>query len=142
MSGKTSIQEHRYYPRIDIDPGSFAVFRRDQSVLPGLITDISKGGLAFFYHQDEVWPDDESERFHLFGEKCNVEDVPLITANDMLVNDTEHPAYRILAARKSGPVSIRRRGVKYGNLTNKQKDDIEALVAEYHGNLQRTGEQT
>lgn len=44
MSGKKkSEQEHRRYPRYNIDLGSFAVFRRDKSVRPGLITDISMG---------------------------------------------------------------------------------------------------
>jgi hypothetical protein len=138
MNSNKSEQEHRDHPRYYIDLGSFAVFRRDQSILPALITDISRGGLAFFYHQDEEWPDDDSERFYLFGEKCNVEDVPLLTTNDMQVTDTEHPVYQILAAQKSGPINIRRRGVKYGSLTRQQKDDIELLVAEYLSVLKRT----
>lgn len=132
MSSSESIQEHRNHPRYNIDLGSFAVFRRDQSVLPGLVADISKGGLAFFYHQDENWPDNDSERFYLFGEEFNVENVPLITTNDMKITDTKHPVHRILAAQKSGPIDIRRRGVKYGDLTRQQQDDIEALISEYH----------
>ena len=136
---RSTFEDHRDHPRYSIDPGAFAVFRRDQSVLPGLIADISKGGLAFFYHQDEDWPENDSERYYLFGEKCNVENVPLITTNDIEITDTNHPIYRIMAAQKSGRIIVRRRGVKYGDLTPDQQQDIEALVDEYHRVIARLG---
>lgn len=132
-------EDHRDHPRYNIDPGAFAVFRRDLSVLPGLIADISKGGLAFFYHHDEDWPENDQELYYLFGEKCNVEDVPLITTNDIEITDTNHPIYRIMAVQKSGRIIVRRRGVKYGNLTPTQQQDIEALVDEYHRVIARIG---
>ena len=139
VMSRPTFEDHRDHPRYSIDPGAFAVFRRDKSVLPGIIADISKGGLAFFYHQDEDWPDNDFERYYLFGEKCNVENVPLITTNDIEITDTDHPIYRIMAAQKSGSIIVRRRGVKYGDLTPDQQRDIEALVDEYHRVIARLG---
>ncbi|MDD5759608.1 MAG: hypothetical protein PHI06_11075 [Desulfobulbaceae bacterium] len=121
----------RKHTRYEIDLGSFAVFREDSSVLPGLIVDISKGGLAFFYHADENWPKDSSERYCLFGERCNVEDVSLITTYDAEVCDTNHLIYLILAKQKSGPIKIRRRGVTFGALSKEQEEGLEALISEY-----------
>jgi len=123
----------RKHARYEIDLGSFAVFREDTSVLPGLIVDISKGGLAFFYHEDEEWPQESSERYCLFGERCNVEDVPLITTHDAEMLDTNHLIYQILAKQKSGPIKIRRRGVTFGELSKEQEVGLEVLISEYHG---------
>ncbi|MDD3816312.1 MAG: PilZ domain-containing protein [Desulfocapsaceae bacterium] len=132
MTTEQTDPNKRKYVRYDIELGSFAVFRRDMSVLPGLIVDISKGGLAFFYHEDEDWPQDNSELFYLFGDKYNVENVSLITTYDAEVTDMNHPVLQILAAQKSGPIKIRRRGVQFGPLSKEQEKDIEALIDEYY----------
>ena len=90
------------------------------------------GGLAFFYHEDEDWPDDNSELFYLFGDKHNVENVPMITTYDAEVIDTNHPVHKILAEQKTGEIKIRRRGVKFGALSREQEEDIATLTNEYH----------
>lgn len=136
MTTEKTDQNKRKYVRYGIDLGSFAVFRGDSSVLPGLIVDIGKGGLAFFYHEDENWPQNSSELFHLFGDRYNVENVSLITTYDDEVTDTNHPIYKVLAQQKSGPIKIRRRGVKFGILSREQEDEIEALTKEYHATRQ------
>ena len=125
-------QNKRKYLRYDVDLGSFAVFRREPMALPGLIVDICKGGLAFFYHEEEDWPKDSTELFHLFGDRYNVENVSLITTYDAEVTDTNHPIYKILAEQKDGPIKIRRRGVRFGTLSMEQEEDIEVLINAYH----------
>jgi len=96
------------------------------------IVDISKGGLAIFYHEAEDWPKDSSEFFHLFGDRYYVENVSLITTYDAEDTDTNHPIYKILAEQKTGPIKIRRRGVQFGILSREQEEDIEALTKEFH----------
>lgn len=132
MTPEQTDQNKRKNVRYNIELGSFAVFRRDLSVLPGLIVDISKGGLAFFYHEDEDWPRDSSELFYLFGDKYNVENVSLITTYDAEVTDTNHPIYKILAQQKTGPIKIRRRGVEFGLLSGEQEEAVAAIADEYH----------
>lgn len=132
MTTEQTGQNKRKNIRYDIELGSFAVFRHDLSVLPGFIVDISKGGLAFFYHEAEDWPMDSTELFHLFGDKYYVENVSLITTYDTEVTETNHPIYKILAEQKTGPIKIRRRGVQFGILSREQEEDIEALTKEYH----------
>ena len=132
MGSITDGSEQRQNLRFPIDSGSFAIFRYDTSVLPGIIIDISKGGLAFFYHEGEKWPDSNHELFYLFGERCNVEKVPLIVTYDIEVTTTNHPAFDILATQKAAPLKIRRRGVKFGMLSREQEDDIEELISQYH----------
>lgn len=118
--------------RYEVELGSFAVFRGDPMVLPGLIVDISKGGLAFFYHEREGWPDSDVERYHLFGDQYNVENVPLIATSDVEVMDMDHPVYRFLAGQKDESVKIRRRGARFGDLSPEQEAVIEAIVSAFH----------
>jgi len=100
-------------------------------VLPGLIVDISKGGLAFFYHEKEGWPYDSTERYHLFGDQYNVENVPLISTYDEEVTDTEHPVYKLLSEQKDDSVKIRRRGVRFGDLSTEQEVVIEEIFTAF-----------
>jgi len=104
-------------------------------VLPGLIVDISKGGLAFFYHEKEGWPYDGAERYHLFGDQYNVENVPLISTYDVEVTDTEHPVYQLLAGQKDDSVKIRRRGVRFGVLSLEQEAVIGEIITAFHAVL-------
>lgn len=131
VSKKSNHENKRKHERYDVDPGTFAVFRKNMSVLPGIIVDISKGGLAFFYHEGEDWPIASNELYNLFGEKCSVDNVSLKTAYDSEVFDENHPIFKILSAQKPGPKRIRRRGVKFGELTGKQRRNLEALIEEF-----------
>jgi hypothetical protein len=132
MESNISTQKNkRKHERYNVELGTFAVFRKNMSVLPGLIVDISKGGLAFFYHEGEDWPIASNELYNLFGEKCSVDDVSLKTAYDSEVFDKKHPVYMILSAQKQGPARIRRRGVKFGELTGKQRKNLEGLIDEF-----------
>jgi hypothetical protein len=97
MASKTpDLPEKRIHQRYSVDFASFAIFRLDNKVLPGLIVDISVGGLAFYYPEEENWPADRSERYTLFGEKCSIEDVPLTVVSDFEVTAPGNPAYDYL----------------------------------------------
>lgn len=132
VSKKSNQENKRQHQRYNVDLGTFAVFRKSMSVLPGIIVDISQGGLAFFYHEGEDWPIASNELYNLFGEKCSVDNVSLKTAYDTEVFDRNHPIYMILSAQKSGPTRIRRRGVKFGELTGKQRKNLETLIDEFN----------
>jgi len=121
----------RHYPRLHSDTGSFAVFRRDPTVLPGIIVDINKFGLAFLYYQDENWPAVDTDRVLLSSVTFSVENVPLITAYDMVVPESDHPIFRIMAAQKQDSSFLRKRGVRYGLLSREQEEDIERFIEEY-----------
>ncbi|MFC1523868.1 PilZ domain-containing protein [Thermodesulfobacteriota bacterium] len=126
-------EERRKYRRYDVDIGFFAVFRQDNSVLPGLIIDISLGGLAFIYYEGEDWPQETEEGYHLFGYEFNVENAPLITMFDAEVSDENHPVYQLMAKHPMGPRKVRRRGVQFGELTDVQLEALEGLIEEFHG---------
>jgi len=132
MRPEQTDQNKRTSIRYEVELGSFAVFRSDPMVLPGLIVDISTGGLAFFYHEEEGWPQDSPEFCTLFGDRHNVENVALVTTYDTEVTDKNHPIYKVLADQKDDPVKIRRRGVRFGTLSKEQVAGIEALIREYH----------
>lgn len=133
MASKTpDLSEKRIHPRYSVDFASFAIFRLDNTVLPGLIVDISMGGLAFFYLDGENWPTDLSERYTLFGEDCSIDDVPLIVVSDLEVNAPGNPAYDYLIAKDSRRTKVRRRGVQFGSLSERQERKLKALIQEFH----------
>lgn len=126
-----SSREKRQYPRYAVDLGSFGVFRQDNSVRPGLITDLSKGGLAFFYCEGENWPVGMNEPHTLFGIEFNVEKVYMETVMDHEVEDKSHPIYRLLITKDTTSHKIRRRGVKFHALTSEQQQNLDDLIKEF-----------
>ena len=126
-----SPREKRQHPRYPVDLGSFGVFRLDNSVRPGLITDLSKGGLAFFYCEGENWPMDPDEPHTLFGSEFNVEGVCMETVMDTEVEDKSHPIYRLLITKDTTGRKIRRRGVKFHALTPEQQHNLDELIREF-----------
>ncbi|MEJ2689835.1 MAG: PilZ domain-containing protein [Deltaproteobacteria bacterium] len=133
-------EERRKHRRYNVEPGSFAVFRQDNNVMPGLIVEISLGGLAFIYQKGDNWPLDPNERFHLFGDKFNVEKVSMETVFDFEIKDEKNSFFQLLLRRDPARGKIRRRGVKFGKLTDKQKQDLEGLIREFHEALERQKE--
>ncbi len=138
---KSNFEEKRKHPRFAVDMGSFAVFRKDSSVMPGLIADISLGGLAFYYDANEEWPEDTAELYTLFGENFCIENIPLQSVADFEPPPSGHPVYRYLAQRTPPPRQIRRRGVSFGPLSPEQEEALQGLIAEFKAFLlaQKTG---
>ncbi len=124
--------DNRKHPRYGVELGSFAVFRRDISVLPGPIVDVSMSGLSFFYYDSEEWPQDSGELYALFGDTCNVENISMQVVYDTEVLDQGHPVYTLLAEQYPDQLKIRRRGVKFGALDAGQKENLAALIQEFH----------
>lgn len=129
-------QQHRY----DVELGSFGVFRPDNYVRPGLITDLSKNGLAFFYCEGENWPMDMAEPHILFGNEFNVEGVYLETVMDQEVEDKRHPIYRLQITKDPTARKIRRRGVKFQALTPEQQQDLDELIKEFQAYTKQQAE--
>lgn len=140
MATKTMTDEKRKHSRYVVDLGAYAIFRKDNSVLPGLIVDISLGGVAFFFHEDEQWPQDEEEKFYLFGDECNVEDITLKAMYDSEVRDQHHTIYQLVAAQKATAGKIIRRGAQFGPMTDEQKKRLTALVKEFEETRNRTSD--
>ena len=129
---RINFEERRKHRRCCVDLGSFAVFSSDDSVLPGLIVDISLGGLAFYYFEGENWPVDSQETYNLFGYEFSVENVPLRTVSDFDVADENNPVYAVLSEKFHGKRKIRRRGARYGELTEEQKLKLEIFINEFN----------
>lgn len=124
-------REQRQHPRYSVDLGSFGVFQQDNSIKPGLITDLSSGGLAFFYCEGENWPMELEKPLTLFGHEFNVEGVYLETVIDHEVEDKSHPIYKLLTTKDTTGRKIRRRGVKFHALTQEQQQNLEKLIKEF-----------
>ena len=121
-------EEKRQHRRYNVNIGSFAVFRQDNGVMPGLIIDISMGGLAFIYYDEDNWPQDPDELFHLFGDTFNVEKVPLEMVFDTEIRDANNIFCQLLLRHQPEGRKIRRRGVKFGRLTSKQKQNLKNAI--------------
>ena len=126
-SKKKNTKDQRENERHFVELGAFAVFSDDNSVIPGQVVDISMGGIAFFYYDGEEWTNELSEIFKLFGEDFYMENVPLEIVSDFKIVDEDHPIYKAMG-HKSGGEKIRRRGVKFGKLTDEQKEQLEKFI--------------
>ncbi len=120
-----------------MDLGNYAVFSRDDSVMPGLIVDISLGGLSFFHHEEENWSTDPDKRYDLFGLEFNVENVIMETVNEFEVEDKSHPIYQLMNPQGLEAKKIRRRGVKFGPLTEDQKVNLEGFIKEFFASMEQ-----
>lgn len=136
MSEKGSQEaERRKAPRYQVEQGSFAIFQGDVAVLPGLIVDISKNGLAFFYLEGENWPASMDKKYYLFGENFHVDDITVEMVDDIEVDPDSHPLCETLARRSSGPCSVRRRGLRFCDLSEKQQEKLNAFIEKFRDTL-------
>ena len=126
-SKKKSTTNQRIHERHFVELGAFAVFCDDNDIIPGQVADISKGGIAFFYYEGDEWPSDSTETFRLFGDDFYMEDVPLEIVSDFKIVDENHPIYKAMGLTAEGR-KIRRRGVKFGKLTDEQKEQLENFI--------------
>ena len=124
---KKGPEELRKHERHFVELGAFAVFSDDDNVIPGQVVDISMGGIAFFYYDGDEWSNESSDVFKLFGEDFYMENVPLELVSDFMIADENHPIYRAMGHKAEGK-KIRRRGVKFGKLSNEQKEQLEKFI--------------
>jgi hypothetical protein len=102
--------ERRQHKRFKARSGTFK-----SETVEGEIIDISMGGFAFSYAENDDWTNESFDIGMLLGEKdlC-IEDVPLKIISDCAIN--------------RGLSITRRCGVKFGKLTPKQVAQLEYYI--------------
>jgi len=84
----------------------------------GMLVDISKGGLAFHYISELPWPDDAGDGCMVLGEH-----------DSCLANlKAEVVADRIVQCGEGNAMVVRRRCLKFGELTEQQQFLLECFI--------------
>jgi len=118
MSASKPIVEQRKHKRYKVAKRAFAVLGPDAVKLCHLI-DISKGGLSFRYFVDtNEMEETVNELDILGGEDFYLERVPIRVVSDMLLE----------ADSPFSSIAMRRRGVQFGTLTARQKEQVEYFI--------------
>jgi len=112
--------ERRKYKRFRIPVGVFLSFGPDDSRL-GEIIDISTGGLAYRYLATEEQPNrGPTLNIFLTEHDCCVDELRFETVSDFRTCDIRFT-----------PVTMRRSGVQFGELTHSQKSRLEHFIDNY-----------
>jgi hypothetical protein len=118
MSLPKQTVEQRKHKRHKVTKRAFAVLGPEAVKLCHLI-DISKGGLSFRYFVDT---NDSGERLQeldiLGGEDFYLEKVPVRVVSDMVLKDNS----------PFSSIAMRRRGVEFGPLTPKQREQVDYFI--------------
>ena len=117
--------ERRAHPRYYIEG---LALNSDGSVCAHLI-DIGMGGLAFRYVADNTtWSEMQQEQSTISGQDFYVEKIPLIP-----VSETD---------LYNGIYTIKRQGVKFGNLAPDQLYKIEKIITDHVADLKKSENHT
>lgn len=104
MSDKVTPSERREHKRFLVKEGLISIKSKR-----GIIVDISKGGLSFYYADEGKWGEDTTEAKILFiDEELYMEGIPLVTVSDRLIDEDF----------SQGTQQLRRRGMEFGELTD------------------------
>lgn len=108
---KTNRREHpRFSPK-------GCIFVADQKI--GRIVNISNGGMAFYYADREAWPQTVAQTGTL---QCQNEhailNLPMETISDIELPNNY----------AEGAITVRRRSVRFGQLTTPQREQINNLI--------------
>jgi hypothetical protein len=118
MSLSSQPVEQRKHKRYKVTKRAFAVLGPEAVKLCHLI-DISKGGLAFRYFVDSNGMTEEMDNLDILGgEDFYLEKVPVRVVTDMALKD-ESPF---------SSIAMRRRGVQFGQLTPKQREEVDYFI--------------
>jgi len=111
-------KERRRSTRFKVKAGAYTVFS-PKSIIPGRINDISADGLSFSYVEGEEWYHNSSELDILFGENdFYLDKIPFETVSDTVI-ENESPSSQII---------MRRCGVKFGQLTEEQRIQLNMFI--------------
>jgi hypothetical protein len=112
--------ERRRHSRFQVPEGVFVAFRPDNGRL-GEVIDIGMGGLAFRYLATRE-PSNGSRRLNMF-----------LTERDFYLNDVQFEAVSDFRTYEIPftPVTMRRSGVQFGELTNNQTSRLEYFIRNY-----------
>lgn len=104
MPATTPSSERREHKRFLVKEGLISIKSKR-----GIIVDISKGGLSFYYADKGKWGEDVTEAKILFiDEELCLEGIPLVTISDQLIDDDF----------SQGTQQLRRRSMEFGDLTD------------------------
>jgi len=120
MSDSKPIVEQRKHKRYKVTKRAFAVLGPDAVKLCHLI-DISKGGLSFRYFVDTNGMEETVFELDILGgEDFYLERVPIRVVSDILLEDDS----------PFSSIAMRRRGVQFGTLTQRQKEQVEYFISD------------
>jgi c-di-GMP-binding flagellar brake protein YcgR len=120
MTGRKKIVERRKQKRFQVPTGTFVALIPDY-VRAGPVLDLSMGGLAFTYMAEEKSPSGSSELEIILGDRAfHLSGVPFSTISDFVREDAP-----------SGYVTKRRCGVQFGELTDRQRLQLEYFIQNF-----------
>lgn len=120
MASEQPIIERRGHKRYLVRDGTYAFLRAPANKI-GQIIDISLSGLAFCYFSTNGASRDADGLDLLADDGICLEDIPYTTINDFIL-PTEQPFSQI---------TMRRRCVKFGSLTEKHQEHLQKIIKKY-----------
>ncbi len=126
-SNKTVI-ERRKHKRYKIKEGAFAAINPNHCQLIGQITDMSMGGLAFTYIDDDVNENNEKEQNHsIDSDEYDHATTILLSSFDYYVEDIKFNTVEDIEIKDNiafSFIKLRKRRIKFNGLTSKQAFDL------------------
>ncbi len=115
---RIAMRERRRHPRYKMADVAAVVGERRL----GHVLDMSMGGLAFSYIQMQARPEEEIELGIIFGQDGKYLDkLPVETVSDCVMSH----------GPPSHPVVIRRRSVRFGELTPEQRQNLAEFISHH-----------
>lgn len=115
MPDTASPSERREHKRFLVKEGLISIKSKR-----GIIMDISKGGLSFYYADEGKWGENTTEAKILFiDEDLCLEGIPLVTVSDRLVDEDF----------SQGTQQLRRRSMEFGELTNDNHIQLADVIS-------------
>jgi len=108
--------ERRRHKRYQVRNGAYTV----NSSKPGLIVDISFGGMSFNYIDRKEWPEETFRLDIVFGpeEEFRLTDIPYRVVSDRINGDR----------LRDSSLVVKRRGIEFGELTPEQRVQLEYFI--------------
>lgn len=123
LANKKELVDRRKHKRLQAQDGAFVLLSPDSAIL-GHIVEISMGGLAFLYITSGTPPNGSSELEILLAEQLvadhsfHFDKVPFKSISDFAIPNE----------LSLGSITIRRRGVQFGELTHNQTSALEYFI--------------
>ena len=123
LANKKKLVDRRKHKRLQAQEGAFVLLSPNSAIL-GHIVEISMSGLAFLYITSEKPPNGSSELEILLPEQLEddhsfyFDQVPFKTISDFAIPNE----------LSLGSITIRRRGVQFGELTHNQTSALEYFI--------------
>ncbi len=120
MTSNGQMVERRKHKRFRVPKGIFTFLKPGYSKI-GSVIDISSGGLAFRYIDGEEPSSGTNMDIFMFGDFFHMDNVPVRTISDI----------ELVHGRPYVAVTVRRCGVQFGELTDRQKMQLEQCIEKY-----------